>query len=88
MRRREFISLLGAAGAWPLAARAEQPAVPVIGILGATPALTGEKRMMVFRQGLGESGFIEGQNVAIIFHWAEGKLDRLLHWRRTLSAGR
>jgi putative ABC transport system substrate-binding protein len=77
IRRREFITLLGAAAAWPLEARAQQPAMPVIGILSAAPALVGEKRMSAFRQGLSEIGFTEGLNVATAILGADGQLDRL-----------
>jgi ABC-type uncharacterized transport system substrate-binding protein len=77
MRRREFIAMLGgAAGAWPLAARAQRPSIPVIGFLGTTAA-DSVYRVSAFRDGLKEAGFIDGHNVAIEFRWAENKLDQL-----------
>jgi putative tryptophan/tyrosine transport system substrate-binding protein len=76
MRRREFIALVAGAGAWPLATRAQQAEVPVVGYLSATSAATATY-FVGFRDGLKDAGYIEGQNLAIEYRWAEGQYDRL-----------
>jgi putative ABC transport system substrate-binding protein len=77
MRRREFLLCGGAAVVWPLVARAQQPSMPVIGFLDprSPDALT--ERLRGFRQGLKETGYVEGENATILYRWAENQLDRL-----------
>jgi putative ABC transport system substrate-binding protein len=78
VRRREFMTLLGgAAVAWPVAARAQQPAMPVVGFVSGRSPGSDAYLVEGFRQGLRENGFTEGQNVALEFRWADGRLDRL-----------
>ena len=75
--RREFVVGIGSAAAWPMVARAQQPAVPVVGFLGAQSADDSKNITVPFLHGLKETGYVEGQNVAIEYRWAENQLDRL-----------
>jgi len=77
LRRREFVALLGGSAVWPLAARAQQPAIPVIGYLDSRSLEAVQNRLRGFRQGLKETGYIEGENITIVYRWADDRTDRL-----------
>src|SRR5215475_3823079 len=78
MRRREFIKVIAAsAAAWPIAARAQQAPIPVVGFINAASAQNYTRQLAAFLKGLGESGYVDGRNVAIEYRWAEGQSDRL-----------
>ncbi len=89
MKRREFIALVGrAAAAWPLTARAQQPALPEIGLLNSASPTTFEDRLRTFRDGLKESGYLEGSNLTVVYRWSEGQNDRLSAMASELVARR
>src|SRR6516165_9781030 len=77
IRRRKFLATLGGAAAWPLAARAQQPAMPVVGYLESRSPDTQADRLRAFRQGLKDTGYVEGESVRIEYRWAENQVDRL-----------
>ena len=88
MRRREFIAGLGSTAAWPVVARAQQAAMPVVGFLNHSSPRTYASRVSAFRDGLSEAGFVEGRNVTIDYRWAEDNLDRLPAWQPISFADR
>jgi putative tryptophan/tyrosine transport system substrate-binding protein len=89
MRRRDFITFLGgAAVAWPLAARAQQLAMPMIGLLSPRSPAVDASLIWVIRQGLNDTGFVEGQNVALDYRWADGQYDRLTRSPPILCIGK
>jgi putative tryptophan/tyrosine transport system substrate-binding protein len=77
MRRREFIATLGGTAVWPLVARGQQPALPVVGFLNSESLASTGHQVEAFQQGLKENGYLVGQNVVLDFRWAEGQFDRL-----------
>jgi putative ABC transport system substrate-binding protein len=77
MTRREFIALLGGTAAWPLAARAQEPTMPIVGFVSGRSAETSLREVAAFRKGFNETGYVEGENATIEYHWLEGQYDRL-----------
>ena len=76
MRRRQFIAGLGSAAAWPAVARAQQPAMPIVGLVNGGSADASSGNAAAFRKGLSETGYVEGQNVTVEYNWLEGQYDR------------
>ena len=79
LRRREVITLLGGATAWPIAVRAQQPAMPIVGFVTGRSPKESARLGAAFRKGLNETGYIEGQNVMVEYHWLEGQYDACRH---------
>src|SRR5262249_59260093 len=77
MKRREFITLLGGTVAWPLGAQAQQPAMPIVGLVNVRSADASARNAAAFRKGLNETGTVEGQDVMVEYHWLDGHYDRL-----------
>src|SRR5262245_7560588 len=88
IRRRELVVTLGSAAAWPLAARAQQPAIPVIAFINAGIADAATRNAAAFRKGLSETGHVEGQNVTVEYHWLEGRYDRIPALATSLASRR
>ena len=86
MKRREFITLISGAAAWPLAAHAQQAAMPVVGFLSSRAPGESADLVAAFRQGLAEAGYVEGQNVSLEFRWGEGRYERLAGYAVELVA--
>src|ERR1700751_6057258 len=76
IKRRDVMTLIGGAAAWPLAARAQQP-TPIVGLINSRSAQDAVRNVAAFRKGLDETGYVEGQNVTVKYHWLEGQFDRL-----------
>ena len=85
--RREFVAALGSAAAWPVVARGQQSATPVIGFLNPASANTFADRLRAFRQGLKDTGYVEGENVAIVYSWAENQSIGCRAWRPNWFVG-